>query len=384
MTSKERVLAAFRKQETDRVPVCHVSFSSKVASALLGREACVGFGIQQWREATALWNGADAHREFIERTFQDTLEINRLCGNDIYRMAYPRYGVKPTKRIDANTFLYEYGPEENWKVLRYDPQQEHINVLFDYRPRPERTFEDLERGLTAREQALRTPPKPPAFSDDDLSVRAQRLLGDQCVIRMGGGSVSIPRDEVWLEAVALRPDLVARSLDLQVESARRTVGPLVEFGFRYLFGGGDFAGYKGPFYSPRAFRELVLPRLRQVTEIIHSHGGYSLFASDGDLWPVAEDLFGRSGVDGFYEIDRRAGMDLKRLRERFPGLTLIGNIHSCTLHRGSREEVVAETLSCLEAARQHRGILVGISNLPMPGTPTENVMAMLETIEKYR
>ena len=95
MTSKERVLAAFEKRETDRVPVCHISFSSEVASALLGREAYVGFGIQQWREATALWNGADAHQEFLERSFEDTLEINRLSGNDIYRMVYGRYNVRP-------------------------------------------------------------------------------------------------------------------------------------------------------------------------------------------------------------------------------------------------------------------------------------------------
>jgi len=386
MTSKERVFAAFEKRETDKVPVCHISCSSGVASALLRREAYVGFGIQQWREATALWNGPDAHAEFVERMFQDTLEINRIFSNDIYRMIYPRYNVKPTKRIDADTFLYEYGPEENWKVLRHDPFQEHISVIHDYvsTPKPKPTFEDLERSLAAREKAMERPPAPRTFSDDDLSVRAQRLIGNEIAIRMGGGGVSIPRDEIWLEAVALRPDLVARQLDLQVEGARRSVGPLIAFGFRILFGGGDFAGYEGPFYSPKAFHELMLPRLQQVSEIIRSHGGLSIFASDGDLWPVAEDLFGRSGVDGFYEIDRRAGMDLDKLRDRFPNLTLIGNINSHNLHMGTRDEVVAETLSCVETAKRRKGIIVGISNMVMPGTPIENVEAMLETIEKYR
>ena len=386
MTSKERVFAAFAEQETDKVPVCHISCSSGVASALLGREAYVGFGIQQWREATALWNGADAHAEFVERSFQDILEINRILANDIYRMAYPRCRMKPTKRIDENTFLFEYGPEENWKVLRYDPSQEHIQVIYDYAPGPDSmsTFAELECAITAREKAFSRPPAPRVFSDDDFSVRAQRFLGDEVVVRMGGGGVSVPREAVWLEAVVLRPDLVARHLDLQVENARRTVGPLIEFGFTLLFGGGDFAGYDGPFYSPRSFHELMLPRLRQVVEIIHRHGGRSIFASDGDLWPVADDLFGRSGVDGFYEIDRRAGMDLDRLRDRFPELTLIGNINSHNLHMNTREEVVAETLSCLDTAKDRNGIIVGVSNMIMPGTPIENVVAMLETIEEYR
>ena len=131
MTSRERVLAAFEQRETDRVPVYHNSASSDVASALLGREAYVGFGIQQWREAVALWNGGDAHAEFVARTFEDTLAINQMYGNDIYRFVYPRYHVKPTKRIDEHTFLYEYGDEANWKVLQYDPAQEHYSVVYD-------------------------------------------------------------------------------------------------------------------------------------------------------------------------------------------------------------------------------------------------------------
>lgn len=384
MTSKERIAAAFEKRETDRVPVYHNSVSSEVASQLLGREAYVGFGIQQWREATALWQGSDAHAEFVERTFEDTLAMNKLYGNDLMRFLYPRYNVKPTKKIDDHTFLYEYGDEANWKIIRYDPLQEHYSVIYDYQPKPALTFERIEQMLDAREKALEKPHKVRTFSDDDLSVRALKQFGDDYVIRMSGGGVAIPRDEIWLEAVALRPDLVARHLDLQVESARRNVGALIDFGFKYLFGGGDFAGYKGPFYSPKAFHALVWPRLKQVADIIHEHGGNLLFASDGDLWPVADDLFGTSGVDGFYEIDRLASMDLVRLRETFPNLTLVGNISSHTLHMGKKEDVIEEALSCIEDAKKYRGIIVGISNLPVPGTPVENIEAMLETIAAHR
>jgi len=95
-------------------------------------------------------------------------------------------------------------------------------------------------------------------------------------------------------------------------------------------------------------------------------------------------LFGTSGIDGYYEIDRRAGMDLGELRERFPKLTLIGNISSHTVHLGSRDEVVSEVLSCLEDANRSQGIIVGTSNYFVPGTPIENVEAMLETIRQYR
>jgi len=385
MTGKERVEAAFQGIPSDRVPVYQLSASSWVASELLGREAYVGFGIQQWREAAALWDGPDAHAEFLERTFQDTLAINRHYGNDLYRFVYPRAPGKPTRKVDEHTYLYESGSEENWRVLRYDPSQEHIDVMFDHKPRRRPTFEDLERSLEASEKAYeKNPEERLPLRDDDLSLRALRELGNEAAIRIGGGSCGIGREEWWLEAVALRPDLVARSLDLQVASARQTVGPLVDAGFRYLFGGGDFAGYQGPFYSPKTFHDLVLPRLQEITNIVHQKNAYSLFASDGDLWSVADDLFGASGVDGFYEIDRRAGMDLRRLREHFPDLTLLGGISSHTLHVGSSEEVIAETLTSIEVAKELGRIIVGVTNLPVPGTPVSNIEAMLRTVEDNR
>lgn len=386
MTSKERVQAAFEKRPTDKVPICHISFSSRVASVILGREAYVGFGIQQWREATALWQGQAAHQEFLERSFQDALDINRQCENDIARFTYPRYPVKPTQRIDEYTFLYEYGPEENWRIMRYNPHTEGLySCIFPYHPPPEPTIEDLEQQVAAQERALEKAELPTAADlVDEFTLRAQELFGEEWVIRVGGGGVNIPRDPIWLEAVARRPDLVARFLDVQTEHAVRAIEPLVQRGFRYFFGGGDFAGYGGPMYSPRVFHELVLPRLQRLSEAFHRQGAYWLFASDGDLWPVADDLFGRSGVDGFYEIDRRAGMDLERLRDRFPDLTLVGNISSHTLHRGSREEVFEETRSCLEVAHRRRGVIVGLSNMPMPHSPVENIEVMLETIREYR
>jgi len=149
-----------------------------------------------------------------------------------------------------------------------------------------------------------------------------------------------------------------------------------------MLGGGDMASYKGPMYSPKAFRELIVPRLKRAVDACHEHGKYYFFASDGDLWPIADDLF--PIVDGFYEIDRRAGMDLKLLRERYPHLTLIGNISSHTLHLGTKEEVIEETLSCIEAAKEYGSIIVGCSNLIVSQTPEENLLAMLGTMEKHR
>ena len=381
MNARERVQAAVKGERTDAVPVHHLGFSSSVASALLGREAYVGGGSQRWREARALWQGEEAHRDFVERSYRDAVAVALHCGHDILRVSYWRHNVQPTRKLDEHTYLYEHGPEEDWRILRYDPASEECAIA-TYRPRAAPQVEQLEREVIALEEGVAD--YAPSAADFIPEMRAMREMGDDYIIRVGAVSLGIPTTTVWLEAMARLPDLVARYLEVQVERAARNVAFLSQHGFRLFWGGGDFSSNAGPMYSPRLFRELLLPRLQRISDACHEVGGYHLFASDGDLWPVADDLFGRSGVDGFYEIDRRAGMDLERLRQRFPGLVLIGNISSHTVHIGTRQETLDETRSCLEAARRVGGIIVGVSNYFVANTPIENVNAVLETIAAER
>jgi uroporphyrinogen-III decarboxylase len=108
------------------------------------------------------------------------------------------------------------------------------------------------------------------------------------------------------------------------------------------------------------------------------------YSGDGNFWPVADSFFRHCRLDGYYETDRSAGMELRPLREKYPKATFVGNIRVQVLHRGTREDVIRETMDCLEAAHDLGGIIVGASNMIMPGTPPENILAMLETIEANR
>jgi len=397
MLPKERIAAAFEHEPTDaalrspdsefrsgrstsKVPVYQAGFSSRVASALLGREAYVGGGIQQYREAKALWDGPQAHQEFLECARRDAFDLPRVLDLDLVRPSYWRLNEKPTRRLDDCTFFY--GDESSsWRVMRFDPPTELYQVVARS-PSPPPTLADVVAEVDGFEAALVSyQPQPEQFGDE-LAALAE--FGQERAVEAFGIGLCVPREEIWLEAIALRPDLVRRYLSAQAEYAARNAAALSALGFQYLMGGGDFACKHGPFYSPKAFHDLMLPALQRVSQACHDHGCYHCFASDGDLWPVADDLFGRSGVDCFYEIDRRAGMDLARLRSRFPHLTLMGGISSETLHLGSREQVVAETRSALQAAQEHGSIIVGCSNQIVAPTPIANVEAMLETIRELR
>jgi len=379
VTSRERVDRAFRLEPVDRVPIYQAGFSSKVASYVLGREAFVGGGIQQFREAAALWAGPAAHAEFLERSFRDACELCEKLDLDLVRTMYWRKCERPAANPDPFTFRYDE-PDGGWEAWRFDPSSETFMCL-ERSPRPEPGPEDLRRFA---DEALRDAERHEATPDDfPEHRRAVARFGATRGVHGGGIGLCIPREPAWLEAAVLEPETVGRFLDAQVLSARKCVPVMVAMGLRHLFGGGDFAGNRGPLYSPRTFHELMLPRLRSISEACAAHGALHLFASDGDLWPVADDLFGASGVGGFYEVDGNY-MPLRRLRGRFPRLVLLGGIRSGVLHRGSEADVIEETRSAVEDARAAGGCIVGCSNQVVAPTPERNFWAMMETLERCR
>ncbi len=379
MIPAERIVAACEHRPYDRVPTYHASFSSRVASIVLGREAYVGGGIQQWREAVALWNGPDAHAEFLERSLRDAIDLGTILDLDMVRVAYWREQERPTRRIDEFTFFYGE-PNGKWRVMRYDSRTE-LYQMIDHSEHYRDDIDLLEDELERTERAVQDyNPSPESFPE--ISRASSAYKGFRAV-PLWGVSLGIPYgSQAWMEAVVLRRGLVERLLDVQVERAKKTVQAAAPLGVRVVLGGMDLANNRGPMYSPKIFQQLIVPRLKQIVEFCHQLGMYYFFASDGNLWPIADDLF--PIVDGYYEIDRRAGMDLRKLRELYPHLTLVGNISSHTLHVGTRAEVIEETLSCIQAARELGSIVVGCSNLIVSETPEENLFAMFDTLETYR
>ncbi len=292
-----------------------------------------------------------------------------------------RYSTPPTRKINEYTYLYEYGEEKDWEVLRYDPKSEQAVISY-LRPRGF-TLGDLRSEVKKKEKEISS--YQPSQEDFFYEIKAQRMLGKEKVIEIRTGvELGIPAEDIWLEAMLLDSGIVKALISQQVERAKKNIEFLCKFGFRYFLGGYDFTSQRGPIYSPQLFQKLILPGLKEISKICHRHNRYHLFASDGNLWPVGETLFRKSGIDGYYEVDRRAGMDLRELREKFPKLTLMGNISSWTLSQTSQEDVKEECLYCLEVAKKYSGVIVGCSNMIVSETPYENVEVMIETLNKNR
>ena len=377
MTGYERVLAAFEHRPADRAAIYIASLSSQIGSLILGLpDAHVGGGIQQWREAVALWSGPDAHAEYVERCFQDAMQLHLKLELDYVRCGYWRMNEMPTERIDEYTFRYAT-PDGGWVVRRFNPATETYDEI-DASP-----IEDEEADLESEVERVERDAEAfqPTLAHYEMLIRAQKLIGDRGAVNAGGVTFHIPYTGRWLAGIGLRPDLVERYLACELRRALAVVPVLKEAGLRFVHGGGDCAGNRGILYGPKRFKKWMIPGYMKISEACHSHGLFHLFGSDGDLWSVADELFGKAGVDGLYEMDREY-MDPGRLRKTFPRLTLLGGIRSQVLHLGTRADVAYETRSALEVAREHGGMIVGCSNLIVPGTPIENVWEMMDNLHK--
>jgi hypothetical protein len=191
-------------------------------------------------------------------------------------------------------------------------------------------------------------------------------------------------DTDLMETIALEPEIAREHYELATASSNQFIDKYSEYGINLIGVGGDFAG-KRTLISPKTYHDLITPELKKLTDRIHEVGAYAINASDGDLWSVIDDYLIGSGVDGCIEIDSRAGMDLKLLKERFgKTITFFGNM-DCgeVLSFYTPDEIRAVTVKCLEDGYGSGGHVFCSSNAITHSVPAVNYFAMANAYRNY-
>ena len=368
-----RVWAAFAGREADRAAICEKAIASSVAGELLGREVYTGSTDVMYAEACAWLDGESAHEEFLDRLFDDTIAIHRCLDLDILFVPWRRR-LRPTRRIDEHRILYGDPDSGDWSIHQFDPGSRTYDECQTGGPAPtaESVMEGIRKQIAAREGAE----APPTGGLDPLLARAAQEYGTEFVVA-GEAGMGIPMQAPWLEAVALDPGLLAAYVDLVLDDLLRSVRLQREAGLRLINGGGDFAYRSGPVYSPGFFRTVMLPRWQRVFQACRDWDLCYIMCSDGNLWPVADDLFGRARPHAYHEVDYDAGMRFDALRDAFPELVLMGNVSCDLLRRGSPEQIQERVRECMAAAAPR--LIISSANAVLHGTPVENLVALYET-----
>lgn len=189
------------------------------------------------------------------------------------------------------------------------------------------------------------------------------------------------------EDLALRPDL-----------ADAILGHIFDFYYehhRRIFAAGrgridttwvaeDLGAQTGPLMSLAMYRRFLLPNQVRMAELARSYGVHVMYHTDGAARLFIPDLIDQVGIEILNPIQWRCvGMDRQKLVADFGQRVVFhGSIdNQQTLAFGTPDDVRDEVRQSVEIYRSARWICAPCHNL-QPVTPTENIVAMYETIHE--
>ncbi len=175
-------------------------------------------------------------------------------------------------------------------------------------------------------------------------------------------------------------DLLKRVVEYNLSLAEIAVK---RYGIEIVATTDDICTNTGPILSPKSYREVVYPLFRDVIQGFRSLGLFVIKHCDGNVRPFV-DLWIDAGISCLDPIDPGAGLDMREMKEKYGDkICLKGNI-DCTgnLCNGTPEQVADEVRRCIEKGGPN-GLIVSSSNTIHRGVKPENYRAMLDTLHEY-
>ena len=332
MTPRERVLCALDLKEPDRVPYCEANIDPMVAAKLLGLEVPKELAVGS----------------VYARSVEEEKALSRLLHRD--NIAY-----KVIEPVFAETGKGKDG----------------------------RVFFGRGRIQTERDLDLLKLPDP---HDDSFYAEAKEYAKNKGEFalafrtRLGIAPTYLSMGiEGFSYALYDNPKLVEKVLDMYCEFAVVLIEKICKLGFDFIWSADDLAWKGSPLFSPKFFREMMVPRIRKVAEKITLPWVHH---SDGNILPILDDLIDL-GVNAIHPIEP-AAMDINDVKKRYGDrICLIGNIDVNTLSMGTPEQVEEEVKTRIKEVAPGGGYIVSSGNSIAAYCNPENVMAMARAIQRY-
>lgn len=353
--------------------------------------------IPRERVLKALSHGQPDRVPWVENGIDEPLQIRLMGGTDFtpgdlcrklgldgFGATFPLEGgfENPSPQSDAEKAVYSY----------YYPQKvnfDFFNTYFTETADPDlgRCFLttrllDSEESLSLFKSMMPDPDHPSRYErvehwikkySEDYAVFARLDLGTGATIQSMGL-------ENFSYALMDNPKLIHKIHEKFSEWAIRTISHLNRSSFDFLWIMDDLAWNKGPFMSPKVFREFCLPHMKEVAKTIKKPW---VFHSDGNISPLLEDLL-TLDMDALHPIQPDA-MDITEVKQKFgEKLCLVGNIDlHYTLTRGTPEDVTIEVEKRIRDAGKDGSYIISSAMTLADYCKPENVLAMADAVKSY-
>jgi uroporphyrinogen-III decarboxylase len=368
MTPRERLLAAVKREKTDRVPVSVYELS--------------GFNSRAWE------NSDPSYAALMSAIREKTDCVCMWDMRSDMAAALSAYPVKTNVREKhgsnfTDTFLTMHTPK--------GPLTSSHRIYSDAHTRW--TTEHWCKSAADVDALLSVPFEPVTYDPADYA-RIRREVGDNGIVmstiddpagfamlcmEFGGamvwamtetGHFARAMDEIHRRGmVNLENLLKTQTVDLYRICGSETLTP--------------------PYMPPEYFRRFVTPYVREMTALIHRYGGLARIHCHGRINDALDEILS-CGADALdpCEAPPDGNITLRELKRRTAGrLCLFGNLQAKLLEWGTPGEVREAVKRCMDDAMEGGGYVVMPTsapiNTPLTARAEENYLAFIEAAHEH-
>ena len=334
MTPKERIMAAVKRQEPDRVPFCELAIDRALAERLMG-----------WPATQTAAGGSLAKNPY---TVEESKALAAFLGCDCiwYLLRAPVFARQGIGQ-EGRGFMGQ-------GMIQSEADLEKIKL-------PDPHKDELYRGA---EQFARN-------KGDYALAFVTRIGFFQTVLSMG--------TENFLVSLYTNRPLVEKILDIYFDWMTVVAERMCRIGFDIFWTTDDYAYKTGMFFSPATFREVIAPRYRRVLDRVTIPW---FLHSDGNIMESMDTLVDL-GVAATHPNEKGA-MDIREVKRKYGDrICLIGNLDLNILGMGTPEETEREVKELIRDLAPGGGYMISSGNSLASYLKPECVLAMSKAIRKY-
>lgn len=332
MKCGERMVAAFRGEKVDRIPLIENSIWWNLT-------------VERWQK-----EGLPLNFKYTY-DWRQQIELEEFFGLDIVGQLW----IKP------------YTPETPWG--KYG--EGFAKDIDDYRK-------------SARPALF---PSPEAVVDKDFISAMQKLRkeGKAATELIISGPFWEPREILGIEPHMLsfydQPDLykeiVKDMLNWQMKVFDYVFSQL---GFDFVTIAEDLSYNNGPMIGKDVFDEFIAPYYKKVVPVLKERGCFVTVDSDGNIeLPIA--WFNGVGVEGYHPLEKQAGMNVAELQKKFPKTAFLGNYDKMVMHKGesAMRGEFERLLPCLKNGRY----ILSVDHQTPPAVSYSDYQIYLKLLREY-
>ena len=341
MTPRERVLAALRHENVDRIPWIEGIVGNGIATAVCGETIDVDWSVAPDGFPTTPGDQLAAEQK----------KVNRVLGKaNLQFCAFaPIFCHKMQKADDGSPVLVGEG-----KIL---------------------TRRDFDEQF-----------KLPSPTDADFVENARAFIAhkdEYCAcacVRLGIGATLLSMGiEAFSYAMVDDPQLIVDVHDGYADWTAQVVPVLEDVGFDVIWAFDDVAFNSGPVFSPGFYAEHILPKEKAVAATFSKP---FIAHSDGDMTPLL-DAWLELGQDAIHPIQPDV-MDIVDVKRRYgQRVAIVGNIFMADLVQKTPGEIDTQVRERIETIGAGGGYIISSSNSLTDDMKPENVLAMRDAIARY-